>query len=60
MAHPPENALIRLQNIKKLYRADAVETAALDDVSAELSDGTLVIRVRLPASASARQRIDIR
>jgi putative ABC transport system ATP-binding protein len=42
VAHPPENALIRLQNIKKLYRADAVETAALDDVSLEIRQGEFV------------------
>jgi HSP20 family protein len=34
--------------------------ASSEDVSAELQDGTLTIRVKLPASATARQRIDVR
>jgi len=39
---PAENAFFRLQNIRKVYRTDTVETTALADVSLDIEEGEFV------------------
>ena len=38
----PGKAFFRLQNVRKVYRADLVETTALDDVTLEIREGEFV------------------
>ena len=38
----PENALIQLRNIRKVYRAGKIETTALDDVTLSIHEGEFV------------------
>jgi putative ABC transport system ATP-binding protein len=39
---PSENAFFQLRNIRKVYRADRVETAALDDITLDIREGEFV------------------